>query len=128
MSMSSFSSPFITSSGLEVTRVWSLAGVASSVFVKGHSVNNGEKGKPIPRESFLFDCGNIDEVTRNAKNVFISHGHTGIYRIVSSFSLTILLSTTPPIFVLDHIGALVLHARCSALRDPSDVKYYVPKE
>ena len=79
MLMASFSQPFMTSSGLQVSRVWSMAGVSSSVLVQGFQVMPDGKKNRVTKESFLFDCGNIDDATKNAKNVFITHGHTGKY-------------------------------------------------
>ncbi len=49
----------------------------------------------------LFDCGVCEPETLTARHVFISHGHT------------------------DHIGAVILHARGSAL-NKRDTVYYVP--
>jgi ribonuclease Z len=53
------------------------------------------------RESILFDCGVVDEQTYAASHVFISHGH------------------------VDHIGALILHARARSL-GTNTCKYYIP--
>ena len=78
-SASSSTATATTSSGLRISRVWSMAGIASTVYVKGK-----EK-----RESFLFDCGSIDELTQHAENVFVTHGHTGRYHhwLASCFSI-----------------------------------------
>jgi ribonuclease Z len=52
------------------------------------------------KENLLFDCGVTEDQTYNADHVFISHGH------------------------VDHIGAVVMHAR-GRFRD-TPCKYYVP--
>lgn len=85
-----------------MTRVWSRGGVASSVCVDGFVEEIGKGFTKRKDEMFLFDCGYLDEVTKEAKHVFITHGHT------------------------DHIAALISHARCASQRG-SNVKYYVPK-
>lgn len=80
-SMSSFSAPIMTSSGLKMTRVWSRGGVASSVCVDGFVEEIGKGFTKRKDEMFLFDCGYLDEVTKEAKHVFITHGHTGRYSL-----------------------------------------------
>jgi ribonuclease Z len=54
-----------TDDGLRVEKIWSQAGFATCVHVRG----------PDKHVNILFDCGMLDPSTLSAKHVFISHGH-----------------------------------------------------
>ena len=54
-------------------------------------------------ECLLFDCGFLDEFTIRARHVFISHGH------------------------VDHIGAIISHARAASMQNGGTTNYYVPE-
>mmetsp|Transcript_2648 Transcript_2648/g.3972 ORF Transcript_2648/g.3972 Transcript_2648/m.3972 type:complete len:299 (+) Transcript_2648:48-944(+) len=96
----------ITSSGgLTIKSIWSKAGFASSVHVKGI-------GKQC---DLLFDCGIVEELNLSARHVFITHGHVDhIGACISHARARSLISRYATNYYVPHNCVEALHAAKAA--------------